>query len=116
MAKSNGLTQRDMITEMRTAMVGMDGKGGMQQDIADIKEEGKLGRAKLHERVDVIEEDVQEIENVMVTKQACKDTKEAERKEDRRHNTRIWDRWPKVVGPILVLAGLAAALYLGLRS
>ncbi len=116
MAKSNGLTQRDMITEMRTAMVGMDGNGGMKKDIADIKEEGKLGRAKLHERVDVIEGDVQEVENVMVTKDNCEKTREAKRKEDRRQDTRFWDKWPKIVAPLLVLASLAVALYLGLRS
>lgn len=115
MAKNN-MTQRDMVIEMRTAMVGTDGNGGMQKDIADIKEEGKQGRAKLHERVDVVEEDVQEIENVMVTKENCEKTRDAKQNEDRRKNTRSWDRWPKIVGPLLVLASLAVALYLGLRS
>lgn len=57
----NGLTEEQMVERMYTAMVGIDGKSGIVQDITEAKE----SRGKIHERIDGIEKN-------MVSKTECK--------------------------------------------
>ena len=55
MAKQNSPTQRDMITGLYTEVLGINGKGGMRQDIADVKDSGIRGRDKLHKKIEEAE-------------------------------------------------------------
>jgi hypothetical protein len=64
MAKQN-MTQRDLLIEIKTELVGMDGKGGMRQDISDVKEAGENGRKRLHDKLD-------DLSKKVVTKEECK--------------------------------------------
>lgn len=101
---SNGLTQRDMIVRLYTEMIGIDGTGGMRGDVG-----------KLSTKLDGVEQEVREIRTDMVTEDMCKVLREADKNEDRRKNTCFWDRWPKIVGVVLVILGWTVAIWLAFR-
>jgi len=83
----NGLSQKSMVERMYTAMVGIDGNGGMVQDITEAKE----SRGKIHDRIDSIEKN-------MVSKVKCEAIRKGKAGQKR-------DRWLAVKSILLIVFG-----------
>jgi len=85
----NGLTEEQMVERMYTAMVGIDGNGGIVKDIV----EAEKSRGKIHERINAVEES-------KVDKTECKtirDNKESQKR----------SRWLVVKDVLLIVFGPA---------
>ena len=105
-------TQRDMITGLYTELLGIDGHGGMRQDVKEIRENGKAGRSRLHAKIEEVEEHVDDIKDNMVTDAVCEKRREANGNAKKEKSKTFWDRWPKIVGVILIILGWGISLLL----
>ena len=81
----NGMTTEQMVERMYTELVGLDGKGGTIRDVRAAEE-----------KIDIIED-------TMVTKAACKDTRKDT--EDRKE----WN-WKKKMGYFTLQVSLMGAI------
>lgn len=102
------LTNEQMLAGLYTEVLGMDGKGGMRQEVRDIHKEGKAGRAKLHRKVDYIRKH-------MMTKGECAALRQQNGQEADKNESRT--RWRKEfslkwVALFLGPAGLASLVFL----